>query len=290
MAVMAIDLHTHSTASDGTDSPAELIAAAVAAGLSTLAITDHDTTGGWQPAEQARPDSLCLIRGAEFSTEARHDGRRAGIHLLGYLFDPADAAIVAEQQRLRKERLHRGLGIVEGMVAAGLPISVDQVLTIAGGAPVGRPHIGRALVQSGVVPSVDVAFEYLLAGRGPFYRPKKDTDVVAAVGLIRRAGGAPVIGHPRGRGEQRVLNAEFLGLLVDAGLVGLEVDHPDHSEADRAELQALAQRFGLLTTGSSDYHGSNKKLRLGQQTTAPDVLASLIELTSGVVPPLGTPG
>lgn len=283
-----IDLHAHSTASDGTDSPAELMAAADAAGLAVLALTDHDTTGGWAAAEAARPDHLALLRGAEFSTRARGEGRYASIHLLGYLFDPADPAIAAEQARLRTERLHRGVGIVQKMVADGLPISVDQVLGIAANAPVGRPHIGRALVAAGVVDSVDEAFGTLLSARGPYYVPKVDTELIDAISMIAAAGGVSVLAHSRARGEARVLTEARIGELAAAGLTGIEVDHPDHDPAARAELAGIAARFGLVRTGSSDYHGHNKTLRLGQESTAPRQLDALVAASSGRVPPLGS--
>ena len=287
---MLIDLHAHSDASDGTDTPAELIAAAVAAGVDVLAITDHDTTGGWAQAAQARPDALGLIRGSEFSTQVARDGRTASVHLLGYLFDPGNSAVVAEHARLKIERRRRGMAIVARMVRDGLPITADQVMRIAGDAPVGRPHIGRALMASGVVASVDEAFATHLAGRSKYYVPKVDTDLGTAVAMIAAAGGVSVIAHARGRGERRVLSAEVIGRLAAAGLGGLEVDHPDHDPADRAELRTIAARYDLLTTGSSDYHGSNKALRLGQESTPPEVLAALIGRTSGVTPPLGPVG
>ena len=284
---MVIDLHTHSDASDGTDRPAELVRAAAAAGVDVLGLTDHDTTGGWQEAAAARPAGLGLLRGAEFSTQVAGDGWSHSVHLLGYLFDPDDPAIVTEQARLKQERRRRGLAIVARMVADGVPISADQVLTIAGDAPVGRPHIGRALVAAGVVSSVDEAFATYLAGRAKYYVPKIDTDLVLAVEMITAAGGASVIAHPRGRGERRVLGSELIGKLAAVGLTGLEVDHPDHGPAERTELREIAAEYDLLTTGSSDYHGTNKQLRLGQETTTPTVLAALIGRTSGVTVPLG---
>lgn len=284
---MLIDLHTHSDSSDGTDSPAELVRIAAAAGVDVLAITDHDTTGGWAAAAAARPSGLGLIRGSEFSTQVAGDGWASSVHLLGYLFDPADPAIAAEQARLKQERRRRGLAIVERMVADGLPITADQVLAIAGNAPVGRPHIGRALVAAGVVASVDEAFATYLAGRAKYYVRKVDTDLPTAVRMIAAAGGASVIAHPRGRGEHRVLSSELIGRLAADGLTGLEVDHPDHSPDERAELREIAAEHGLLTTGSSDYHGHNKQLRLAQEHTAPGVLAALIGKTSGVTVPLG---
>lgn len=287
---MLIDLHAHSTASDGTDTPAELMQAAAAAGLDVVAITDHDNTMGWGPALAARPPDLTVIRGAEFSTSVPLGERRISVHLLGYLFDPEHRAIVDEQARLREERLHRGLAIVDRMVTAGVPITADRVLEIADGAPVGRPHIGRALVEAGVVDSVDQAFAMHLAGRGPYYVPKADTDLPTAIGMITAAGGVGVIAHPRGRGERRVLTADYLAQLAGLGLAGVEVDHPDHDAADRAELRGLAADLGLLTTGSSDYHGTNKVVRLGQERTDPEVLDRIIGASNGITTPAGPGG
>jgi predicted metal-dependent phosphoesterase TrpH len=290
MGRVLIDLHAHSTASDGTDTPAELMLAAAAAGLAVVAITDHDNTMGWAPALAARPAGLTVIRGAEFSTTAHADGHRVSVHLLGYLFDPEHRAIVDEQARLRQERLHRGMAIVERMVAAGVPITADQVMEIAAGAPVGRPHIGRALVDAGVVESVDQAFAMHLSGRGPYYVPKADTDLPTAIGMIVAAGGVSVIAHPRGRGERRALTADYLSELADLGLGGLEVDHPDHDRPERAELRAIADRLGLLRTGSSDYHGTNKVLRLGQERTEPEMLERIIAASNGITAPVGPGG
>ena len=287
---MLIDLHTHSDRSDGTDSPAQLVAGAVAAGLDVLGVTDHDTTGGWDAVRAARPAGLTVILGTEFSTQVALGGRQVSVHLLGYLFDPTDPTIVAEHLRLRQARLHRGMAMVGRLVEAGVPISAQQVLDIADGAPVGRPHIGRALVAAGVVGSVTDAFATYLAGQGPFYVPKPDTDLPAAVRMIAGAGGVAVLAHPRGRGEGRVLTAEYVRELTDLGLAGVEVDHPDHGPDARVELRALAASLGLLTTGSSDYHGSNKTLRLGQEHTAPEQLAALVDRSSGVVRPLGPVG
>lgn len=284
---MRIDLHTHSTASDGTDTPAQLMQAAARAGLDVVAITDHDTTGGWQAAADARPTTVTLIRGCEFSTAVAVGGRSVSVHLLGYLFDPHDPAIVAESGRLVAERLRRGLAIVDKMAAGGLPISRQQVLDLAAGAPIGRPHIARALIAAGLVNTVSEAFASYLSGRGPYYVPKRDTDLTTAVAMVTAAGGAAVIAHPRGRGEYRALTRERIGELRDAGLVGLELDHTDHDGADRAELRSIADEFGLLVTGSSDYHGENKPVRLGAHLTALDALHRLVAATSGVTPAIG---
>ena len=162
-------------------------------------------------AGPGRPtDDLWVIRGAEFSTVASNAARPVSVHLLGYLFDPAHPAIIAEQTRLREERLHRGMAIVQKMVDDGVPISAEQVMAFADGAPIGRPHIGRALVESGVVSSVDEAFSSYLAGPGKYYVRKADTDLPTAIEMIAAAGGVSVIAHPRGRGEYRALSADYI--------------------------------------------------------------------------------
>lgn len=285
---MAVDLHTHSRRSDGTDTPAAVIAAAAEAGLTGVALTDHDTTAGWDEAAAALPVGMLLVRGAEFSTHLPGDGRLVSVHLLGYLFDPAEPRLAAEMDRLRSDRLVRGLAMVDKMVAGGVKISREQVLDIAAGAPVGRPHIGRALVRAGLVDSVADAFGTYLSGSGPYYVMKADTDLYEAIALIRGAGGAPVLAHPGSRGAAQVLTDGQLADLAGAGLTGLEVDHPDHDAATRARLRTVADRLGLLATGASDYHGGNKSLRIGQDTTSEDVVDRLVDATSGVTRIVGS--
>jgi predicted metal-dependent phosphoesterase TrpH len=280
-----IDLHAHTTASDGSDTPAELVGNAVAAGLHTLAITDHDTTGGWDEAAATVGQlevPFTLIRGTEFSCIHSGDSGRISLHLLGYLFDPEAPALKAERARLRESRLGRGEAIVDNLAAAGYPISWQQVLDIAGGGAVGRPHIGQALLQAGVVESVTDAFAHLLSSSSPYYVPKLEMPVEVAIELIRQAGGVPVIAHPWARRRGRVLDEAALRNLAAAGLLGIEVDHLDHAADDRARLAELAAELGLFTTGSSDYHGTRKSVRLGSDTTSPDSLERLLGLASGV--------
>ena len=284
---MTIDLHTHTCFSDGTDRPAAWMAAAEAAGLTTLAITDHDTTDGWAAAADVRRPGMTLVRGAELSTHVTVDGRRYSIHLLAYLFDPDDPALSAELRRLRADRLQRGLAMVDRMVGAGLPISREQVLDIAAGAPIGRPHIGRALMDVGLVGSVTEAFATYLSGRGPYYVAKADTDLLSAIELVCDAGGVPVLAHPRSRGAAAITDEPMVRACVDAGLAGLEVDHPDHDTSARADLSRLAEGLGLIRTGSSDYHGSNKAVSIGQETTSADALAAIVAASSGTTPLLG---
>ncbi|MGW6122484.1 PHP domain-containing protein [Nocardia sp. NPDC055165] len=278
---MRIDLHTHSTASDGTDTPAELVRHAAAAGLDVLAITDHDTTGGWAEAEAARPSGLTLVRGMEMScTGMGEDGYPVPVHLLAYLFDPTDRGFAEERERLRGERVARVRAMAEKMAADGLPIDPVDVMATAGPA-VGRPHLAQALVAAGVVESVNAAFVDLLAPHGPYYAEKADTPLPRAVRLIAAAGGVSVIAHARARKRGRLLALDDIRELAGLGLGGLEIDHPDHSEADRLVLTGLSRELGLVRTGSSDYHGSNKTIEIGACGTDPDQYEALIDKASG---------
>jgi predicted metal-dependent phosphoesterase TrpH len=279
---MRIDLHAHSTASDGTDTPAELVAAAAAAGIDVLALTDHDTTAGWADAVDALPVGLRLIRGAEFSCIAP-DGKGAhvSVHLLGYLFDPTSEVIIAEQARLRTERRTRLLAMAQRMAADGFPVDPDAFLAgLPPESPAGRPHLARALVSAGVVGSVDEAFRRFLHNRGPYYTGRVDTDVHAAIRMVRAAGGVAVLAHAAARRRGPVIDQSVIVELAAEGLAGVEVDHPDHADDDRAALRDLAGALGLLVTGSSDYHGTNKTVSLGQETTDSEALERIEELAS----------
>jgi 3',5'-nucleoside bisphosphate phosphatase len=277
-----IDLHTHSTASDGTDTPAELVATAVAAGLDVIALTDHDTTAGWAEAVDAVPAGVRLIRGAEFSCTAP-DGRggHISVHLLGYLFDPASEALMAEQARLREERRVRLHTMAQRMAADGFPVDPDALLDdLPQHASAGRPHLARALVSAGVVASVDEAFRRYLVTGGRYYTGRADTDVSVAVRMVRAAGGVPVLAHAMARRRGPVVGPGVIDELAAEGLAGVEVDHPDHTGEDRAALRDLAVALDLLTTGSSDYHGANKTACLGQETTDPEALERIEELAA----------
>ena len=280
-----IDLHTHSTASDGTDTPAELVAAAHRAGVDVLAITDHDTTGGWDAAAAALPSGMRLVRGAEFScvSPTGREERPVSVHLLGYLFDPAHPAIVAEQSRLRDERVVRLARITEKMTADGYPVDVESVFELVPeGTSVGRPHLARALVAAGVVESVNDAFATLLHNGSPYYVPKTDTPVERAIAMVRAAGGVAVFAHPLARRRGRVVEPSVIADLATIGLGGVEVDHPDHAQEDRELLRELAAAHDLVTTGSSDYHGTNKITPVGVEHTDPDAFEALLARTSGV--------
>src|SRR3954468_22921003 len=282
---MRIDLHTHSSVSDGTESPARLLATARDAGLEVVALTDHDTTDGWAAAELARPPGMTVVPGMELSCRWFPDGDRPiSVHLLAYLFDPQHPALMAERARLRAERLTRGERIAVALAAAGYPISWERIVEASEGGVVGRPHIARALVEAGAVDSVDAAFATLLHPRSPHYVAKRDTDVREGIALVRAAGGVPVFAHGLATKRGRVVGDDAIRAMVDAGLLGLEVDHPDHTEEERAHLRALAAELGLIVTGSSDYHGTNKTTPIGACTTDPEQFEALLAAGTGSTP------
>jgi predicted metal-dependent phosphoesterase TrpH len=282
---MLIDLHTHSSVSDGTESPAELLATAHAAGLDVVALTDHDTTAGWSLAEKARPPGLTVVPGMELSCRWFPDDERPiSVHLLGYLFDPDHPAFAGERARLRDERLERGERIVAALAAAGYPVVWERIVERSEGGVVGRPHIARALVEAGAAESVDQAFATLLHHRSPYYVTKADTDVREGIALVRAAGGVPVFAHGLATKRGRVVRDDAIAAMVDAGLLGLEVDHPDHSADERAHLRGLADDLGLIATGSSDYHGTNKATPIAACTTDPDQFEAILAAGTGSAP------
>lgn len=268
------------------------MAVAAKAGLDVVALTDHDTTQGWAPAAAALPEGLTLIPGAEFSCVSRaSNGWRTSVHLLAYLFDPASEAIVTEQRRLRVERRER-LTIMAGKMADdGLPIDPEALMaSLPEDSPAGRPHLARALVEAGTVASVDEAFaHYLGSGRG-YYVPRTDTPVEDAIDMISLAGGVTVLAHAWAYSRGPTVSANVIERLADRGLTGIEVDHPNHEPSTREELRVLADRLELLPTGSSDYHGTNKSIALGAETTDPDVLDELVSRASGSTPLVGGRG
>ncbi|WP_309116802.1 PHP domain-containing protein [Saccharothrix sp.] len=279
---MRIDLHTHSTESDGTDTPAQLVTAAAAAGLSAVALTDHDTAAGWAEAAAALPPGLRLVRGAELSCASDNgSGRTITVHLLAYLYDPTSPALVEEQLRLRFERRQRLRKMALRMVEDGFPIDPDELMaSMPTDAPAGRPHLAMALIRAGVVSTVDEAFARYLTG-GRYYVPRTDTPVARAIEMIAEAGGVTVLAHPFASSRGPIVSEQVLADLTDLGLTGVEVDHPDHDPATRARLRGLADELGLLVTGSSDYHGTNKTVKLGAETTSPEVLDALADRATG---------
>lgn len=280
-----IDLHTHSTESDGTDTPADLVATAVSAGLDVIALTDHDTTAGWGEAARAvaGQEQLRVVPGAELSCACPDGrGRTTTVHLLAYLFDPHSEFLVAEQRRLRSERRQRLRAMAERMALDGFPVDPDEIMAgLPPDSPGGRPHLARALMRGGTVATVDEAFGRYLGSSGSYYMPRTDTPVQDAIDMIAAAGGVTVLAHPFAATRGPMVTAGVIRELTGKGLTGIEVDHPDHGPETRAELRGLATELGLVPTGSSDYHGTNKTIGIGQETTDPDSLRELLRRGTG---------
>lgn len=270
---MVVDLHTHSSVSDGTDSPRELMWAAARAGVGVVALTDHDQTGGWDEAAAAvEATGVALVRGIEISTS------RGGqsIHLLGYLFDAEDQALTAELSRARESRHERMDRMVERMAADGIPVSLAEVhAQLEPGATLGRPHLADALVARGVVPDRDAAFRDLLHDASPYYVAHYAVDPARAVRLVKAAGGVSVLAHPFTRSPGRALHPGVVAELAAAGLDGIEAHHRDHGPQETARALELAADLRLVVTGGSDYHGTGKHNRLGEHATARQALAEL---------------
>ncbi|MFF9499209.1 PHP domain-containing protein [Streptomyces sp. NPDC014656] len=284
---MRIDLHSHSTASDGTDTPAELVRNAAAAGLDVVALTDHDTTRGHAEAIAAAPEGLTVVPGAELS--CRLDG--IGLHMLAYLFDPEEPALLAERELVRDDRVPRARAMVDKLRLLGVPVTWEQVARIAGDGSVGRPHVAEALVELGVVPDVSGAFttEWIADG-GRAHVEKHELDPADAIRLVKAAGGVTVLAHPAAVKRGQVVPESAVAALAEAGLDGIEVDHMDHDGPTRARLRGLAKELGLLVTGSSDYHGSRKTCRLGEYTTDPEIYGEITRRATGAFPVPGAGG
>ncbi|MGC4175609.1 PHP domain-containing protein [Demequina sp.] len=269
---MRIDLHTHSTVSDGTEPPAEVMRAAARAQLDVVALTDHDAVTGWEEAAAAAADAgLTFVPGIEVS--CRHHG--VSIHLLGYWPDatsPAFEHMIAETRAARVDRARQ----MVHRISADYPLTWDEVLTHATASDtVGRPHIADAMVARGHFATRDDAFAEVLGGNSRYYVPHYAPDVLDAIATLRTCGGVPVFAHPGADARGRVVPDAVIVDMADAGLAGLEVDHRDHSPQQRERLAALATQLGLVRTGSSDYHGAGKVNRLGENLTSVEAFAAL---------------
>lgn len=271
---MTIDLHTHSTASDGTTPPAELPRLAALAGLAVIALTDHDTLAGLATAVRAA-DGVEVVPGVEIS--CRLDD--AEVHLLGYFVDPGHAPLAAELELIRTDRTRRAARMVERCRELGAPITLPQVEAIAGGAPLGRPHVAAALVAAGVTENAFTPDWIADGGRADV--PKHVLATTEAIALVRAAGGVAVLAHPRSVKRRAEVTDAQLARLAGAGLAGIEADHPEQPPEVRQRLREVAAELGLAVTGSSDFHGDRKPVRLGEFTTSPEVLAALREAAEG---------
>jgi hypothetical protein len=258
-----VDLHCHSTASDGTFAPADVIALAVRNGLSALSLTDHDTVAGVpEAAEAARKAGIDFLPGIEISCDVP---KPATMHLLGYGVDPNSPILLDMTTRLIEGRNDRNPKIIHRLNELGLKISMEELEAQANGGVIGRPHVAAILLRKGYVSSIKNAFDKYLAPGGAAYFDKERISPRQAIDMVRRSGGLPVLAHPS---QLRTQNDAQLDRtvkdLADLGLAGLEVIHSDNSEAMVARYSALADKYGLLKTGGSDFHGSNKKdIQLG---------------------------
>jgi predicted metal-dependent phosphoesterase TrpH len=262
-----IDLHTHTTASDGTDSPFELVNKALSAGIKTLAITDHDSTSGWNEAIAALPPPMSLVLGAEISTLAVNG---ISVHILGLLFDGEDRNLQQMLADSRDTRIPRIRKMVELLAADGISITMEDVIAATpSGATVGRPHLADALVKNRVITTRDVAFVELLHNDSKYYVTHAAPTPEAAISQIRAAGGVAVIAHPFASRRGEVISTSTFSSLLVAGLNGIEVNHRDHSNIEREQLIEIADQLDLVKTGSSDYHGNGKLNALGENLTDP---------------------
>jgi predicted metal-dependent phosphoesterase TrpH len=273
-----IDLHTHTTASDGTDSPFALVNKALSAGIAVLGITDHDTTSGWAEAISAARKPISLALGADISTLTSEG---ISVHMLGLLFDGENAEIQAMLSGARDTRIPRMKKMIELLRADGFSISMEDVIAATPeGATLGRPHLADALVKNGVVKSRDEAFAELLTNDSKYYVTHATPTPEIAIGIIKAAGGVSVIAHPMASRRGEVISISIFSDLVAAGLNGIEVDHRDHTSIERAELRKVASELNLVITGASDYHGLGKLNSLGENLTDPAQWERLESLAS----------
>ncbi len=261
-----IDLHTHSSISDGTDTPGALINKALAHGITVLALTDHDTIAGWDEAVAYLRPNLDLVLGSEISCQTQ-DG--ISVHMLGLLFDPLDQQLQQTLAQTRENRYGRMERIISRLNQAGFEISMSEVLAqLSEGATLGRPHLADALIEKGIVKSREEAFSELLHNHSKYYVSHYSPTPEETIRQIKAAGGVAVIAHPFASLRGRTISSETFTTLVAAGLDGIEVDHRDHSQEQRELLRTIAADFGLVSTGSSDYHGNGKLNLLGEFTTS----------------------
>jgi hypothetical protein len=268
------DLHTHSTFSDGTLQPEQVVELATTRDLAGIALTDHDTTEGVERARKAaRASGLEVLLGCELSAEQHGEP----VHVLGYGFDPAEPVFAARRAWLREGRVGRARRMVERLHALGADVDLDRVLELAGSGSVGRPHVAHAMVEAGVVADVKSAFvpEWIGTG-GRAYVAKDAVGPVEAVELIRGAGGVAVLAHPSLHAGAGAVPEPVIRAMAAAGLDGLEVDHPDQEPAERARLRALAGELRLEVTGASDCHGALYGYRLGVERTPDTTVERLL--------------
>ena len=291
-----IDLHAHTTASDGDDRPSELIEHARAAGIDVLALTDHDTMSGLEEARDTVTGSgLTLLPGIELSAQVIDQEPGAiprSVHLLGYGVDPSNPVLGQEMERIRAHRDDR-LRLMVDKLSSDFDISWDEVRqAIPPGATPGRPHIAQILIQKGYFPDTTAAFEGPLRADGPYHVPHYAPRLHRALAVIIEAGGVPILAHPfTGARSGAIRHDQSLAAIlegyqvfVEAGLAGLEIEHRENTEEGKEILRMIAAEFSLIETGSSDYHGTRKPNALGENTTEESQLERILEKASGLAP------
>ena len=268
-----IDLHTHSLASDGTDTPGELINKSHARGISVLGLMDHDTVAGWDEAISYLRPGMSLVLGSEISCQTL-DG--TSVHMLGMLFDRENSALAEVLSTTRDNRLTRMNRIIGRLNEAGFEITIEDVLAqLAPGATLGRPHLADALIAKKIVASRDEAFTELLHNNSKYYISHYSPTPEDAIKLIKQAGGVAVIAHPLASLRGRTVSIESFKSMVEAGLDGIEISHRDQSEDERQLLREIVEQYDIIATGSSDYHGNGKLNQLAEFTTAPEDFEAL---------------
>jgi len=268
-----IDLHTHSLASDGTDTPGELINKAHARGISVLGLMDHDTVAGWDEATSYLRPGMSLVLGSEISCQTL-DG--TSVHMLGMLFDRENTALAEVLSTTRDNRLTRMNRIIGRLNEAGFEITIEDVLAqLAPGATLGRPHLADALIAKKIVASRDEAFTELLHNNSKYYISHYSPTPEGAIKLIKQAGGVAVIAHPLASLRGRTVSIDSFKSMVEAGLDGIEISHRDQSEDERQLLREVVEQYGIIATGSSDYHGNGKLNELAEFTTTPEDFEAL---------------
>ena len=256
-----VDLHTHSTASDGTFSPTELVAEAYKAGISVLALTDHDTVSGVEEAKQAgNRYGVRIIPGIEISVEW-YPGE---LHLLGFGLETENDVLLDLVQYAQGKRQERNRKIIEKFNAEGIPIDMEKLSLIAGGDVVGRPHFAKYLMQEKKVKTLQEAFQKYLAKGRPFYVEKECLSLVESIKAVKAAHGIPVLAHPMSLYLSWAKLPDAVARFKEQGLMGMEAWHSGARYGECIRLQALAEELGLIVTAGSDFHGANRKeVRLG---------------------------
>lgn len=261
-----VDLHAHTTFSDGLLTPEQLVARAIDKRLAAVAVTDHDTVEAIPRAHVAAGTTIELVPGIEMSTA--FEG--ADLHILGFYLDPDHAPLRERLARFQRDRRERALAIVSRLRSMGVPVEMDVVLELAGPGVVGRPHVAEALIRAGLATNFDDAFERFLGTQAPAYVPRPAFSPEEAIALIHAADGVSVLAHPGAQMPDGVIER-----LHAAGLRGIEVWHPQHGAATMRRYRALADRLGMLATGGSDFHGEHRSLDLGEMPVPFSVLDSL---------------